>query len=63
VSIHRAELAANWERTQVPSSVAVDQEFGTIVWPGNIDLDPDALRGDQAPASGLALRRRVVQPA
>lgn len=33
-------------------AVAVDGEFGTIVWPGDIDLDPDVLRGDQAPASG-----------
>jgi hypothetical protein len=44
-------------------AVVVDQEFGTIAWPGDIDLDPDVLRGDQAPASGLALPRRVIQPA
>jgi len=28
-------------------AVAVDHEFGTIVWPGDIDLDPDVLRGDK----------------
>jgi len=44
-------------------AVAVDHEFGTIQWPGDIDLDPDVLRGDQQPASGPALPRRVIQPA
>ena len=44
-------------------AVSVDREFGTIVWPGEIDLDPDVLRGDQPSASGRALPRRVVQPA
>lgn len=44
-------------------AVTVEREFGTIVWPGDIDLDPDVLRGDQPPASGAALPRRVVQPA
>jgi len=44
-------------------AVSVDREFGTIVWPGHIDLDPDVLRGDQPPASGRVLPRRVVQPA
>ena len=44
-------------------AVTVDREFGTIVWPGDVDLDPDVLRGDQPPASGGALPRRVVQPA
>jgi hypothetical protein len=44
-------------------AVGVDREFGTVVWPGDIDLDPDVLRGDQPPASGRVLRRRVVQPA
>jgi Protein of unknown function (DUF2442) len=44
-------------------SVSVNREFGTVEWPGGIDLDPDVLRGDQAPASRAALRRRVIQPA
>lgn len=44
-------------------AVPVDSEFGTLVWPGDIDLDPDVLRGDQVPASGPALPRRVIQPA
>jgi hypothetical protein len=44
-------------------AIAVNREFGTIEWPGGIDLDPDVLRGDQAPASGHPLPRRVIQPA
>jgi Protein of unknown function (DUF2442) len=44
-------------------AVAVNTEFGTIEWPGEVDLDPDVLRGDQRPASGAELPRRVVQPA
>jgi Protein of unknown function (DUF2442) len=44
-------------------AVTVDHEFGTIVWPGDVDLDPDVLRGDQQPASGSELPRRVIQPA
>jgi hypothetical protein len=44
-------------------AATVDQEFGTITWPGDIDLDPDVLRGDEAPASGAPLPRRVIQPA
>jgi len=44
-------------------AVAVNPEFGTIEWPGEVDLDPDVLRGDQRPASGAELPRRVVQPA
>lgn len=44
-------------------SVAVDREFGTVMWPGDIDLDPDVLRGDELPASGAAIPRRVIQPA
>ncbi len=44
-------------------AVAVDRAFGSVVWPGDVDLDPDVLRGDHPPASGSALPRRVVQPA
>ena len=41
-------------------AVEVDREFGTIVWPGEVDLDPDVLRGDQQLAAGTALPRRVI---
>jgi hypothetical protein len=56
-------LASIRDDRNVFEAVTVDREFGTIVWPGDIDLDPDVLRGDQRPASGRALPRRVVQPA
>ncbi len=44
-------------------AVSVDREFGTVVWPGDIDLDPDVLRGDQEPATSQTITRRVIQPA
>ncbi len=44
-------------------AVRVDEEAGTIAWPGDVDLDPDVLRGDHEPASGAPMPRRVVQPA
>jgi|SRR5215207_7078086 len=44
-------------------AVVVNPEFGTIEWPGEVDLDPDVLRGDEKPASGAEIPRRVVQPA
>lgn len=44
-------------------AVEVDHEFGAITWPGEIDLDPDVLRGDQQPATGTELPRRVIQRA
>jgi hypothetical protein len=56
-------LAPIRDERAVFEAVAVDREFGTIVWPGDIDLDPDVLRGDQQPASTRTLPRRIVQPA
>lgn len=44
-------------------AVTVDPEFGTVGWPGHVDLDPDVLRGDREPASGASLARRIVLPA
>jgi Protein of unknown function (DUF2442) len=35
------------------SEVSLDPIAGTVFWPGGIDLDPDVLHGDAAPASGL----------
>lgn len=32
---------------QLFSSVSVDPELGTIVWPNGADLDPDVLHGDK----------------
>ncbi len=34
------------------AAVTVDELAGTICWPGGIDMDPDVLHGDFAPASG-----------
>ena len=46
-------------------TVHVDQVAGTVCWPGGIDLDPDVLHGDHAPASGQSARlvREYRQPA
>jgi len=55
-------FAAIRDDREVFAAVRVDDEFGTIVWPGEIDLDPDVLRGDHAPASGVELPRRIIQP-
>ena len=43
-------------------AVSVD-EFGTVVWPGDVDLDPYVLRGEDRPASGIDIPRQVVQAA
>lgn len=50
------------DERHVFEQVRIDPEFGTLEWPGGIDLDPDVVRGDREPASGRALPRRVVQP-
>jgi len=69
-AVHEVDLARLLQAGGVFASirdvfeaVAVDREFGSVVWPGDVDLDPDVLRGDHPPASGRALPRRVVQPA
>ncbi|MBA2349213.1 MAG: DUF2442 domain-containing protein [Solirubrobacterales bacterium] len=72
-AVHEVDLAPVFEAGGIFSAlrdddrlfgaVEVDGAFGTIAWPGDIDLDPDVLRGDHFPASGRALPRHVVQPA
>jgi hypothetical protein len=42
-------------------AVRVDEELGTIAWPGDVDLDPDVLYGPHEPASGIRLERREVR--
>ncbi|MBM3269424.1 MAG: DUF2442 domain-containing protein [Candidatus Sericytochromatia bacterium] len=34
---------AAWSQPGVFESVAIDQDFGTVEWPGGIDLCPDSL--------------------
>ena len=37
------------------SAVLVDEVAGTIAWPGGVDIDPDVLHGDEAPAGALGV--------
>jgi Protein of unknown function (DUF2442)/Domain of unknown function (DUF4160) len=43
--------------------VRINQETGTIEWPGDVDLDPLVLYGLHEPATGPPLTRRDVTPA
>jgi len=38
----------SWEDPEEFRKVFIDEETGTIAWPGNIDLAPDALYRDVA---------------
>jgi hypothetical protein len=42
--------------------VRVNEDTGTIEWPGEIDLDPLVLYGLHEPATGPPLSRRDVAP-
>ena len=63
VFAHGGVFAPIRDDRSVFEAVAVDHEGGTIAWPGDVDLDPYVLRGDEQPSSGVSLPRRVVQPA
>jgi hypothetical protein len=41
-------------------AVSVDPESHTICWPGEVDLDPYVLRGEESPVSAPAYPRRVI---
>jgi hypothetical protein len=43
--------------------VRINQETGTIEWPGDVDLDPLVLYGLHEPATGPPLTGRDVTPA
>jgi hypothetical protein len=72
-AVHEVDLGAVFEAggafasirdsDDIFQEVAVDPEFGTVAWPDGVDLDPDVLRGDQSPAGGQSLPRRVIQTA
>lgn len=43
-------------------AMSVDPGSQTICWPGDVDLDPYVLRGEEAPASAPPYPRRVITP-
>jgi hypothetical protein len=71
-SIHEVDLGDTLARGGVFAQIRDDRatfeavtvdEYGTIAWPGDVELDPDVLRGDREPASGRPYPRRIIQPA
>ena len=54
-------FAAIRDDDNVFTQVRVNEESGTIEWPGGIDLDPDVLYGSFEPEVGGPLERRLVQ--
>lgn len=45
---------------QLFARVRVEEGFGTVEWPGPLDLDSDILHGDEVAAGGVPLPRRVI---
>lgn len=46
---------------RVFAAVQVNEETGTVEWPGEVDLDPEVLYGRFEPASGARIRRRTLR--
>jgi hypothetical protein len=42
-------------------AVRVNEETGTVEWPGEVDLDPEVLYGRFEPASGARIARRTLR--
>jgi hypothetical protein len=42
--------------------VRVNNETGTIEWPGEVDFDSEVLYGKFEPASGARITRRTIRP-
>ena len=43
------------------AQVRVEERFGSIEWPGGLDIDPDVLHGDFAPVDGEPYPRRIIR--
>lgn len=43
------------------TQVRVQERFGTIEWPGPVDVDPDVLRGTHTAEGGTPLERRILR--
>jgi hypothetical protein len=54
-------FAAIRDDDAVFAQVRVNEDSGTVEWPGEIDLDPDVLYGSFEPEVGGPLERRVIQ--
>ena len=50
-----------YQRREVFEQVVVNQESGTVEWPGEVDLDPEVLYGRYEPASGHRIERRTIR--
>lgn len=48
------------DKRELFEQVRVNEETGTIEWPGEVDLDAEVLYGNYEPASGEKLTRRTV---
>jgi hypothetical protein len=58
-------VLANLRDPELFARVEIDPVAGTIRWPNGVDLDPDVLHGDHAPARGPGpqlLRQRRLRP-
>jgi hypothetical protein len=70
-SVHDVDVGPTLARGGVFAEVYADPDlfaqarvepgFGTVEWPGPLDLDPEVLHGDHAPAEGGPYPQRVVR--
>lgn len=59
--LDRGVFAEMHSSPEVFARVRVNQDWGTVEWPGPIDLDPDVLHGDYEPAAGKPYPRRIIR--
>lgn len=70
-SVHEVDVAPTLSRggvfariyaePELFAQVYVEEGFGTVEWPGGVDLDPEVLHGDFAPGDGAPYPRRVLR--